>query len=274
MAAPLQAFAKELLVKLGTVEATTVPCAGRSSRDQPINGHLEWNEGGGDANILADDCAMIWPPFFYRIRPSFLQVENCVDRRNGSAWQESSRAARWTLLGWIGRIIIFIAVTGLFVACGLAVVLFWIDMNYPGGGASLEQKRQALFTSTPLALIGGAPIIAAASIFLAGVATFGRRLPTLAVFGTMAAILFFATKPVLKYCLAHYRLPTHLTGAANTAQERAVAKFPDLAVRNSALNREFIRRYQLYQQSNPAYFQDPEWPMHLAEESQTALQAH
>jgi hypothetical protein len=53
-----------------------------------------------------------------------------------------------------------------------------------------------------------------------------------------------------------------------------MAKFPDLAVRNSALNREFLRRYQVYQQSNQAYFQDPEWPLHLAEESQMALQAH
>ena len=178
------------------------------------------------------------------------------------------------MLGWIGRIIICIAVTGLFVACGLAVVLFWIDMNYPGGGASLEQKRQVLAISTPSALVGAAPFIAAASIFLAGVATFGRRLPTLAVFGAMAAILFFAAKPGVKYWLAHYRLPTHLTGAASTAQERAVAKYPDLAVRNSALNREFIRRYQLYQESNRAYFQDPEWPMHLAEESQMALRGH
>jgi hypothetical protein len=219
---------------------------------------------------------MIWPPFFYRIRPSFLQVENCIEQRNGSAQRESSRAADWTMLGWIGRILLFIAVTGLFAGCGLAV-LFWIDLNYPGGGASLEQKRQVLFTSSPAALIGGAPIVTAASVFLAGVVTFGRRVPTLAVFGTMAAILYFAAKPGVRYWLAHDRLPTQLTGAAgaaSTAEERAVAKYPDLGVRNSALNREFIRRYQLYQQSNRAYFQDPEWPLHLAEESQMAIGAH
>jgi hypothetical protein len=179
------------------------------------------------------------------------------------------------MLGWVGRIIIFIAVTGLFVACGLAVVLlFLIDMNYPGGGASLEQKREVLLTSTPVALAGGAPIIAAASIFLAGVATFGRRLPTLVIFATLAVIMYFAAGPSVKYWMAHHSWPMHVTGDAQAAQKRAMAKYPDLAVRDSALNREFIRRYQLYQQSNQAYFQDSEWPMHLAEESQMALQPH
>jgi hypothetical protein len=173
------------------------------------------------------------------------------------------------MLGWIGRIIIFIVVVGLFVACGLAVMLFWIDLNYPAG--SLEQKRQFLLASAPPALAGGAPIIAGVSIFLAGVATFGRRLPSLVVFGTMAAVTYFAAKPGVQSWMAHQSLPTHQTEAAQSPQQRAMAKYPDLAVLNSALNREFIRRYQLYQQSNPAYFQDPEWPTHLAEESQTAL---
>ena len=55
------------------------------------------------------------------------------------------------------------------------------------------------------------------------------------------------------------------------AQRRAIARFPSLGTANSPLNAEFVRRYRLYQRNSPYYFQNPEWPTRLAEESAKAL---
>ena len=63
-------------------------------------------------------------------------------------------------------------------------------------------------------------------------------------------------------------LPAHDDDAA---QRRAVARFPELGKANSPLNAEFLRRYHLYRQNRPSYFQNPEWPTQLAEESAKAL---
>lgn len=55
------------------------------------------------------------------------------------------------------------------------------------------------------------------------------------------------------------------------AQRLAVQQYPALGVVDSPLNREFRTRFHHYQATNPAYFNDKEWPLHLAAESQTAL---
>jgi uncharacterized membrane protein YqaE (UPF0057 family) len=55
------------------------------------------------------------------------------------------------------------------------------------------------------------------------------------------------------------------------AKRRAVTAYPQLGVANSPLNREFVRRYQEYQQTRPDYFDDPEWPTKLANESFDAI---
>jgi len=60
-------------------------------------------------------------------------------------------------------------------------------------------------------------------------------------------------------------------GNGEAAQRRAVARFPELGKANSPLNAEFLRRYHLYRQNRPSYFQNPEWPVQLAEESASAL---
>jgi hypothetical protein len=57
----------------------------------------------------------------------------------------------------------------------------------------------------------------------------------------------------------------------DSAERRAVTLYPELGVANSALNREFLRRYHLYQAENPSYFSDPDWPTRLAQESAEAL---
>lgn len=54
-------------------------------------------------------------------------------------------------------------------------------------------------------------------------------------------------------------------------KRRAVALHPALAVANSPLNREFFARYWRYQANNKNYFNDPQWPVRLAEESQMAI---
>jgi hypothetical protein len=61
------------------------------------------------------------------------------------------------------------------------------------------------------------------------------------------------------------------------ARNRAVQQYPALGVADSPLNREFRARYYRYRFANPAYFNNKEWPLHLAAESQAALaqgQAH
>lgn len=60
-------------------------------------------------------------------------------------------------------------------------------------------------------------------------------------------------------------------GNDNAAQRRAVARFPELGRANSPLNAEFVRRYRLYRKNRPTYFENPEWPTLLAEESTKAL---
>jgi hypothetical protein len=63
--------------------------------------------------------------------------------------------------------------------------------------------------------------------------------------------------------------PAALDDAA--AQRHAIARFPSLGTANSPLNAEFVRKYRLYRQNRPTYFQNPEWPMQLAEESANTL---
>jgi hypothetical protein len=67
--------------------------------------------------------------------------------------------------------------------------------------------------------------------------------------------------------------PTPESGPPLSPQQRAMAVFPDLANLNSPLNREFVRHYNEYQKVNKTYFNDPDWPMQLAQESNAALTA-
>jgi hypothetical protein len=67
---------------------------------------------------------------------------------------------------------------------------------------------------------------------------------------------------------------TSSSADSREAQQRAIALYPDLAVAHSKLNQEFVRRYQQYQKVDPGYFNNPEWPTHLAHESQGALRKH
>jgi hypothetical protein len=52
--------------------------------------------------------------------------------------------------------------------------------------------------------------------------------------------------------------------ASAEARARAVKMFPDLARADSQLNRQFLQRYQIYLETRPEFFDDPEWPTALA----------
>jgi hypothetical protein len=63
--------------------------------------------------------------------------------------------------------------------------------------------------------------------------------------------------------------PTELS--PQEANRQAVKAYPELAIKDSPLNREFIARYNRYQATNKGYFNDPSWPTKLAAESKAAL---
>ena len=49
------------------------------------------------------------------------------------------------------------------------------------------------------------------------------------------------------------------------SKRRAVQRYPELGVKDSAVNREFIRRMRLFHQINPGFFEDATWPEKLAD---------
>ncbi len=49
------------------------------------------------------------------------------------------------------------------------------------------------------------------------------------------------------------------------SKQEAVSLYPELGVAGTAVNREYVRRYRLYQSVNPAFFEEPDWPKRLAE---------
>ncbi|EDY21274.1 hypothetical protein CfE428DRAFT_1567 [Chthoniobacter flavus Ellin428] len=65
----------------------------------------------------------------------------------------------------------------------------------------------------------------------------------------------------------HQNLPV----TEQEARKQAVERYPALGVRDSALNREFIARYNRLRATNKDYFKDAGWPLKLAAESQAAV---
>jgi len=85
-----------------------------------------------------------------------------------------------------------------------------------------------------------------------------------------AAVIFvIATVAIIGWIAYRSAYPKIQT--VEEAQRLAVQKYPALSIADSPLNREFRARFRHYQATNPAYFNDKEWPLHLAAESQTAI---
>jgi hypothetical protein len=55
--------------------------------------------------------------------------------------------------------------------------------------------------------------------------------------------------------------------SATAAQQRAVAKFPQLGVKDSALHRAFLERVHRYLTDKPEVFDDADWPTTIATEA-------
>lgn len=69
-------------------------------------------------------------------------------------------------------------------------------------------------------------------------------------------------------CLAAYAQ----TPAPNW-QAKAVVKYPDLAVRGTALNKRFVEEVTQRRKTKPEFFTDPKWPMTLADELSKPVQS-
>ena len=71
-------------------------------------------------------------------------------------------------------------------------------------------------------------------------------------------------------CLAgalHTFVPTSMgQAAAPDWQAQAVQKYPELGVRGSSLNQQFIAAVTERRRTNPAFFSNPRWPLLLADE--------
>ena len=66
--------------------------------------------------------------------------------------------------------------------------------------------------------------------------------------------------------------PATYAEAVNAAQHAAVARYPDLGRRGTEFNARFIAAYRQLKLDDPAFFSDPEWPLHLADRiAQTPL---
>ena len=61
--------------------------------------------------------------------------------------------------------------------------------------------------------------------------------------------------------------------ASASAQMEAVKKYPPLGVAGSAFNREFLARTQRARAETPGLFDDPAWPLALADELAIGLNA-
>ncbi len=55
------------------------------------------------------------------------------------------------------------------------------------------------------------------------------------------------------------------TAAWGAAQAEAMRRYPALGIRDSRENKTFVAAYQSLRRANPTYFDDPEWPLTLAQ---------
>ena len=63
------------------------------------------------------------------------------------------------------------------------------------------------------------------------------------------------------------------SNAASAAQRKAIELYPDLAVADSPLNKEFVSRVKSYRIEKKEFFAEPDWPLRLAKECSEALTA-
>jgi hypothetical protein len=73
--------------------------------------------------------------------------------------------------------------------------------------------------------------------------------------------------------LARATPPPPHAAAVLAAQRAAVARYPSLGIAETPFNRAFLAAYRRIQRTEPDYFDDPQWPLRLADEVASELAA-
>lgn len=176
------------------------------------------------------------------------------------------------------RIVVFILLVGSLNFGGLGAVGFFNAMSAIATITDPAAGKQAAHAASQEFVFRYWPMMAAIITLVSALIAFGARLLTLLVGGALAVGVFFIMHfSFIAYQARHNPSATQVTPSiprptdGTTAQQRAIRLFPDLAVPNSRLNQEFIRRHNQYQKDNKQYFVDPEWPTKLAKEANEAI---
>jgi hypothetical protein len=70
---------------------------------------------------------------------------------------------------------------------------------------------------------------------------------------------------------ANSTAPTPQNLTVESAQQEAMRRHPELGVGGSPLNLEFVSRFKSYKKERPYFFNNPSWPIRLADECALAL---
>jgi hypothetical protein len=144
----------------------------------------------------------------------------------------------------------------LLIAAPIAAVL---DLLYRGRtGRWFHPRGGGALFFVPIWCFGLLALPATAAMFLGPVGQLSK--------GTRS----LAGLPSLSTFLPAPSAPNRITSEADGRRE-AVREYPSLAVANSPLNLEFVRRYRQYQHDRPEYFRNPAWPLSLAQECAAPL---
>lgn len=80
----------------------------------------------------------------------------------------------------------------------------------------------------------------------------------------------FSSAYYLQLAQDNERLPPAARSEAENI-EIATRRYPDLKVKDSPLNSEFVSRYNRYRNERPEFFDSADWPIKLAEEAKSAI---
>ena len=128
-----------------------------------------------------------------------------------------------------------------------------LDLIYRGRtGRWFHPRAGGAIFFIPLWCIGLLTLPVTAAMFMEQHGQFSKGLPSLA-----------AMLPTSS--------PSHRIASEADGRREAVREYPSLAMANSPLNAEFVRRYRQYQHDRPEYFRDPAWPVSLAQECAAPL---
>ncbi|MGB8166352.1 MAG: hypothetical protein WCF18_02605 [Chthoniobacteraceae bacterium] len=107
----------------------------------------------------------------------------------------------------------------------------------------------------------GAPFLVAGWFFTASSYPQERATPAPA-----PAVALTTAAPTPTPAIPPPSAPETYVAAVNAAQHAAVARYPALGKAGTEFNTRFVTAHRQLRASDPNYFTDPEWPLHLADE--------